>query len=88
MPPYVLGQRFVSDAEPELGLGRVEHIEKRSPVLRFPASDTLRRYASGGAPIRRVALAETRMKRTEKAISAAELRLDCLRLIWLEPSRP
>jgi ATP-dependent helicase HepA len=33
--------------------------------------------------------AETRMKRIEKAISAAELRLDSLRLIWLglEPSR-
>jgi ATP-dependent helicase HepA len=55
MSPYVVGQRFVSEAEPELGLGRVEHIEKRSLVLWFPASDTLRRYASGSAPIRRVA---------------------------------
>jgi ATP-dependent helicase HepA len=55
MSSYVVGQRFVSEAEPELGLGRVEHIEKRSLVLRFPASDTLRRYASGSAPIRRVA---------------------------------
>ncbi len=55
MSPYVVGQRFVSEAEPELGLGRVESIEKRSLVLRFPASDTLRRYASGAAPIRRVA---------------------------------
>jgi ATP-dependent helicase HepA len=55
MSPYVVGQRFVSEAEPELGLGRVEHVEKRSLVLRFPASDTLRRYAAGAAPIRRVA---------------------------------
>ena len=55
MSPYVVGQCFVSEAEPELGLGRVEHIEKRSLLLRFPASDTLRRYASGSAPIRRVA---------------------------------
>jgi ATP-dependent helicase HepA len=55
MSPYVVGQRFVSEAEPELGLGRVEHIEKRSLLLRFPASDTLRRYASGPAPMRRVA---------------------------------
>jgi ATP-dependent helicase HepA len=55
MSPYVVGQRFMSEAEPELGLGRVEHIEKRSLVLRFPASDTLRRYAAGAAPIRRVA---------------------------------
>jgi ATP-dependent helicase HepA len=55
MSPYVVGQRLMSEAEPELGLGRVEHIEKRSLVLRFPASDTLRRYAAGAAPIRRVA---------------------------------
>jgi ATP-dependent helicase HepA len=55
MSPYVVGQRFVSEAEPELGLGRVEQIEKRSLVLRFPASDTFRRYAAGTAPIRRVA---------------------------------
>ncbi|HJS74200.1 MAG TPA: RNA polymerase-associated protein RapA [Vicinamibacteria bacterium] len=55
MPPYVVGQRFVSEAEPELGLGKVEHIDRRSLVLRFPASDTLRRYAASSAPIRRVA---------------------------------
>jgi ATP-dependent helicase HepA len=55
MSSFVVGQRFVSEAEPELGLGKIEHIEKRSLVLRFPASGTLRRYASGSAPIRRVA---------------------------------
>ncbi len=55
MSSYVVGQRFVSEAEPELGLGKVEHIDKRSLVLSFPASDTLRRYASSSAPIRRVA---------------------------------
>ncbi|HEY7821119.1 MAG TPA: SNF2-related protein, partial [Vicinamibacteria bacterium] len=55
MSAYVIGQRFVSEAEPELGLGKIEHVERRSLVLRFPASDTLRRYASGSAPIRRVA---------------------------------
>jgi ATP-dependent helicase HepA len=53
--PYVVGQRFVSETEPELGLGKVERVDGRSLVLRFPASDTLRRYAASSAPIRRVA---------------------------------
>ncbi|MGH9332786.1 MAG: SNF2-related protein, partial [Vicinamibacteria bacterium] len=54
MSAYVLGQRFVSEAEPELGLGRIERVEPRSLMLRFPASDTVRQYAFASAPIRRV----------------------------------
>ena len=46
MSPYVVGQCFVSEAEPELGLGRVEHIEKRSLVLP-PSSDSIPRGSSG-----------------------------------------
>jgi ATP-dependent helicase HepA len=52
---YVLGQRFVSEAEPELGLGRVAHVGNRRVLLQFPASNTERQYASGSAPIKRVA---------------------------------
>lgn len=55
MSAYVVGQRFVSESEPELGLGILERIEKRRIAVRFPASDTLRLYAQGSAPIRRVA---------------------------------
>lgn len=55
MPSYVVGQRFVSEAEPELGLGRVERVESRHVWLHFPASDTVRQYASSSAPIKRVA---------------------------------
>ena len=54
MTTYVVGQRFVSEAEPELGLGLVEGVEGRHIVLRFPASATVRRYASASAPIKRV----------------------------------
>jgi ATP-dependent helicase HepA len=50
---FVVGQRFVSEAEPELGLGRVARVENRRVVVVFPASDTVRQYASGSAPIRR-----------------------------------
>jgi ATP-dependent helicase HepA len=55
MSVYVLGQRFVSEAEPELGLGRVAHVDNRRVLLQFPASNTERQYASGSAPIKRVA---------------------------------
>ena len=55
MSSYVVGQRFVSEAEPELGLGCVEEIANRRVLVRFPASDTVRQYASGSAPIKRVA---------------------------------
>ena len=55
MSSYVVGQRFVSEAEPEIGLGCVEEIANRRVLVRFPASDTVRQYASGSAPIKRVA---------------------------------
>lgn len=55
MSSYVVGQRFVSEAEPELGLGCVEEIANRRVIVRFPASDTVRQYATGSAPIKRVA---------------------------------
>ena len=55
MSSYAVGQRFVSEAEPELGLGCVEEIANRRVLVRFPASDTVRQYASGSAPIKRVA---------------------------------
>ena len=54
MPSYIVGQRFVSEAEPELGLGCVEEIANRRVLVRFPASDTVRQYASGSVPIKRV----------------------------------
>ena len=54
MSSFVVGQRFLSEAEPELGLGQVERIENRRVFLRFPASDTTRQYAAQSAPIKRV----------------------------------
>jgi len=54
MTSYVVGQRYLSEAEPDLGLGLVERIEARRVLMRFPASETVRQYAVQSAPIKRV----------------------------------
>lgn len=51
---FVTGQRWVSDAEAELGLGVVLEVENRRLTLSFPASGERRTYAIDEAPISRV----------------------------------
>ncbi|HEX2612126.1 MAG TPA: hypothetical protein VHO02_00840, partial [Fibrobacteria bacterium] len=51
------GQRWVSDSEPELGLGVVEAAGMRDVRIRFPASEETRVYRVPGAPLRRARLA-------------------------------
>ncbi len=53
---YTLGQRWVSDAEPELGLGSLIQQEGRTITLFFPATGETRIYAAESAPITRVIL--------------------------------
>ena len=47
------GQRWISQSEPELGLGIVSRVEGNFIDLRFPAAGEKRRYARKGAPLRR-----------------------------------
>ena len=49
------GQRWVSDAEPELGLGVVMNAGGGRVSILFPAADDRREYALETAPVRRVA---------------------------------
>ena len=49
------GQRWVSDAEPELGLGVVMSAGSGRVSILFPAADDRREYALETAPVRRVA---------------------------------
>ena len=49
------GQRWVSDAEPELGLGVVMSAGSGRVSILFPAVDDRREYALDSAPVRRVA---------------------------------
>tara|TARA_B100001989_G_C24547031_1_gene471609 strand:- start:100 stop:2841 length:2742 start_codon:yes stop_codon:yes gene_type:complete len=48
------GQRWLSESEPELGLGIVVEVDQRHVVLMFTSSEVERRYALHSAPIRRI----------------------------------
>ena len=54
VPTFVVGQRWISSTEPELGLGLVTQAEGRVVQLSFPASNEERAYAIGSAPLSRV----------------------------------
>jgi ATP-dependent helicase HepA len=50
---YIPGQRWVSDAEPELGLGTVLRCDERALQVLFAKSGVLRNYSTHGAPLSR-----------------------------------
>jgi ATP-dependent helicase HepA len=53
-PSYVVGQRYVSEPEPELGLGVVVAADRFRVTLEFPAAEETRIYAAGAAVLKRV----------------------------------
>ena len=54
MPEFIVGQRWISDTELQMGLGVVTKAELRTVTLLFPATGEQRTYASGSAPLTRV----------------------------------
>src|SRR5262245_37994196 len=48
------GQRWISESEPELGLGSVLRVTDRTVTMSFRASGETREYARDNAPLRRV----------------------------------
>ena len=54
MSAFAIGQRFVSEAEPELGLGLINQIESKTIKILFLGSHTERIYGIKGAPLKRV----------------------------------
>jgi ATP-dependent helicase HepA len=54
MPEFVEGQRFISEAEPELGLGQVVEVSGRTITLEFQAAATTRQYALANSPLTRI----------------------------------
>ena len=48
------GQRWISESEPELGLGSVRQVTPRTVTIVFEASAETREYARDNAPLRRV----------------------------------
>ena len=51
---YALGQRWVSQTEPKLGLGLITEFANRRLTLSFPAAGETRTYAIDQAPISRI----------------------------------
>ncbi len=50
---YVPGQRWVSEAEPELGLGTLLRCDERAVQVLFAKSGVVRNYSAQGAPLAR-----------------------------------
>ncbi|MBI4650330.1 DEAD/DEAH box helicase family protein [Candidatus Desantisbacteria bacterium] len=51
---YKTGQRFISEMEPELGLGIIKEIDERFVLIHFPQSDCKRKFAISSSPLKRV----------------------------------
>jgi ATP-dependent helicase HepA len=70
------GQRWISESEPELGLGSVGRVTPRTVVVEFPASGETREYARDNAPLRRVRfrVGETIASRTANSLVVQAVR--------------
>lgn len=51
---FVVGQRWISESENELGLGVITEVTNRTVQIFFPAADEVRIYAVATAPLTRV----------------------------------
>ncbi|HEX4997390.1 MAG TPA: RNA polymerase-associated protein RapA [Terriglobia bacterium] len=67
---FVPGQRWISESEPELGLGSILTISDRTVTAEFKASGETRVYARANAPLRRARfrVGDTVRNRAEKAV--------------------
>lgn len=51
---FIRGQRWISETESELGLGKVVQADDRRVEIHFPAADVVRTYSAALAPLQRV----------------------------------
>ncbi len=75
-PTWTRGQRWVSDGEPELGLGIIRSHEEGRVKIEFPAAGETRMYATESAPLRRVKFLPGD---TIKVHSGQEMRVEAVR---------
>ncbi|MFA5583566.1 MAG: SNF2-related protein [Bacteriovoracaceae bacterium] len=54
MKQFVIGQRWISESEPELGLGIIVEVEGKTVTCFFPAAKVDRRYGVNTAPLKRI----------------------------------
>jgi ATP-dependent helicase HepA len=69
-PDFQPGQRWISESEPELGLGSILRVTDRRVTAEFAASGARREYARANTPLRRVRFrtGATIANRKEKSI--------------------
>lgn len=58
MKQFIIGQRWISESEPELGLGVIIEVEAKTVTCFFPAAKVDRRYGFQTAPLRRIKFVE------------------------------
>lgn len=58
MKQFIMGQRWISESEPELGLGVIIEVEAKTVTCFFPAAKVDRRYGFQTAPLRRIQFVE------------------------------
>lgn len=63
---YAVGQRWFSEAEPELGLGLISFVEGKTIKVTYPASDEIRTYGFQTAPLKRVSYKASEKITTEE----------------------
>ena len=51
---FAQGQRWLSETEPELGMGILTAFDNRTLTLSFPQGDCVRQYSRSAAPVRRM----------------------------------
>jgi ATP-dependent helicase HepA len=54
MSKFITGQRWISESEPELGLGAVDHADSNRVQIGFKAAGVTRTYSADHAPLKRV----------------------------------
>ncbi len=54
MKQFIIGQRWISESEPELGLGVIVEVEGKTVTCFFPAAKVDRKYGASTAPLRRI----------------------------------
>jgi ATP-dependent helicase HepA len=71
MKMYKPGQRFVSQSEPELGLGVVSEVQGRTVKFLFPLVGEVRLYRTDNAPVDRFILQPGETVKNDKGVSFA-----------------
>ena len=93
MMNFKIGQRYVSQSEPALGLGIVTEVQDRIVRISFPAVSDVRCYRSMGAPVDRFELSVGDTAKSEKGMSftvesvkdATSNSMDDSRIGWRKP---